>query len=116
MADPITKAPVVVRLERMDYVVPLGELHNMSSATIWDADPRVTSDVNFTELAALFPDHHAQIVEQEEQPKLGRPMYFIRTRGDDNLKLWPRCDRLYWFRATFRRPVGHGAPTPAGTA
>ena len=113
MAVSSTQNPEVIKLERMDRIVPVKGAHNMISAAIWDADPSVTPDAHSTMLAAMFPDHHAQIVGQEEQPLLGRPVYFVRRRGTNNLELWPRCDQTYWFRATFRAPIKYGVqPSP----
>lgn len=103
-----TRDPEVVKLEPGDYIVPMGGLHNMSSAAIWDADPTTSPDAHFTPLAAIHYDHHAKIVEQEDEPRRGRPVYFVHRHGMVNLELHPRCDQTYWFRATFRKPVKYG--------
>lgn len=108
--------PIVVIMERNDYIVFVGELHNMSSATIWDEDPDIAPHAHFTTLAAIFSDHHAGIVAQEVDPIMGRPTYFAWSRGNSTIKLWPRCDQPYWFRATFRKPVGHGVTVSSETS
>lgn len=106
----IIKEPFVCELKRGDFVAAPGALHNMVSAAIWDADPAVDPAAYHSMLAFLFPGHHAQIVGTDDDPLLGRPMYFTHRRGADSLRLYPRCDKTYWLRATFRAPIAHGAP------
>lgn len=107
-----TKHPHIVKLGRTNFVIPLTGLENLSAAQIWDVDPSVYPDAEFTDLAALMPDHYAEIVDPEN-PLLGRPVYFMRRRGRDDLVLYPVCDKEYWFRAVFRAPIKVGSAPPA---
>jgi hypothetical protein len=110
MADPTARATLVTKLEPGQHFIPVGDMHLMISAEIWDVDPKSDADADHTLLAAIFPDHHAQVISPEAEPLRGRPVHFVFRRGAANLELWPRPDKTYWFRATFRPPVQYGAP------
>lgn len=101
-----------MKLDRGGYIVPLGDMKDLASASIFDVDPDLDPTAKSTEVVALFADHHAEITTQEPEPTLGRPTHFVFHRAAGNTNLWPRCDQTYWFRATFRAPIGHKVFTP----
>jgi hypothetical protein len=107
------RPPVVIQLDRLGHVLPLGETTDLAKVECFDVDPVANPTAKFTVLAAMVASHHAQITGQEAEPSLERPTYLVRRRGSGNIELWPRCDRAYWFRATFRPPVKRGKPPEA---
>jgi hypothetical protein len=108
---------VLLTLDRLGHVLPIGgRLVDMIRLERFTADPDTHPGAKGTDLAAMHADHHTEVTADEYEPvgpKLGPPVYFIRQRGSGNVKLWPRCDGTYWFRATFREPVKFGAPPKA---
>jgi hypothetical protein len=103
---PAAAPPFVVMLERLAYRVPVDNLTTLASAAIFDVDPETNPLAKPTMLAALTPEHHASVAQAEAPPLLGRPTCFVRRVG--GLELWPRCDRTYWFRATYRASIKLG--------
>jgi hypothetical protein len=103
--------PVVVELARLAYRVPVSNLTTLATAAIFDVDPDANPSARCSFLAALTPGHHATLAKAEAEPLLGRPTCFVRRVG--GLELWPRCDKPYWFRATFRASIKFGAAPPA---
>jgi hypothetical protein len=104
---PDAAVPVVVELARLDYRVSLGNMTTLASAAIYDVDPVANPTAPCTLLAALTPGHHAKLTAAEDQPSSARPTYFARLVG--GLELWPRADKAYWFRATYRAALKVGA-------
>jgi hypothetical protein len=113
MAAPVP--PFVAELARLAYRVAVANLTLLASADIFDVDPDTDPSAKSTMLAALTPRHHDMLTAAENEPLLGRPTYFVRVIG--GLELWPRCDKPYWFRATYRAAIKVStAPTAPGTA
>lgn len=103
----------IISLDRLGHILPLGDTKDMSRLQVFDVDPETNPIAKGIDLAALFRDHHELIESQEEAPPLGRPVYFVRTRGSGNVILRPHCDKAYWFRAEFRAPIKYGAAPKA---